>query len=91
MRRPMEESLPDTRPGRHPPSFSESSRPGLRRQKQPDFRQHFLNRRPDPQGHRSLRPSFSVSSLVPWTIRRPRFTFVSEGNPCLRLLIGSKK
>ena len=36
-----------------------SRRSGRRR------RQHFLNLRPDPQGHKSLRPSFSMSSLSP--------------------------
>jgi hypothetical protein len=29
--------------------------------------------------------------LSPWTIRTPRLTCVSEGNPRRRLLIGSKK
>jgi hypothetical protein len=29
--------------------------------------------------------------LLPWTIRTPRFTFVSDGNPLRRLLIVSKK
>ncbi len=71
--------------------FPKSSGPDSRRQKQPSFRQHFLNRLPDPHGQRSLRPSFSASSLLPWTIRTPRFTFVSEGNPLRRLLIVSKK
>jgi len=47
-------------------------------------------RRPEPQGHGSLRPSFSRSSLWPWTIRWPRFTCASEGKPLLRLLLGSK-
>jgi hypothetical protein len=47
-------------------------------------------RRPDPQGHRSFRPSFSTSSLSPWTVRKPRFTCVSDGNPLERLLMRSK-
>jgi hypothetical protein len=71
--------------------FAKSSGPDSRRQKQPDFRQHFLNRLPDPHGQRSFRPNFSVSSLLPWTIRTPRFTFVSEGKPLRRFLIVSKK
>jgi len=50
-----------------------------------------LKRLPDPQGHRSFRPSFSSSILSPWTVRSPRFTCVSEGNPRRRLLIVSKK
>jgi hypothetical protein len=50
-----------------------------------------LNRFPEPQGQRSLRPNFSDSSLLPWTIRTPRFTFVSDGKPLRRLLIVSKK
>lgn len=53
--------------------------------------QHFLKRLLEPQGHRSLRPSFSSSSLSPWTTRSPRFTCVSDGNPRRRLLIVSKK
>ena len=72
-------------------SLSESSTDGSPHQKQPDLRQHFLNRLRDPHGQRSLRPSFSLSSLAPWTIRTPRFTFVSDGNPLRRLLIVSKK
>ena len=50
-----------------------------------------MNGFPDPQGQRSFLPSFSSSSLLPWTIRTPRFTFVSDGNPLRRLLIVSKK
>jgi hypothetical protein len=53
------------------------SGPYRRRRKQPVLRQHFLKRRPLPQGHGSLRPSFSQSSLSPWTILRPRLTWVS--------------
>ena len=67
-----------------------NSGPGASRQKRPFFRQHFLNRLPLPQGHRSLRPSFSSNSLPPWTTRTPRLTCVSDGNPRRRLLIGSK-
>jgi hypothetical protein len=52
--------------------------------------QHFLNRLPLPHGHKSLRPSFSSSSLSPCTIRTPRLTCVSDGNPLRRLLIVSK-
>ena len=44
-----------------------------------------------PQGQRSLRPSFSCSSLSPPTIRRPRLTLVSDGKPLRRLLIVSLK
>jgi hypothetical protein len=72
-------------------SLSKSSGPGSRRQKQPVLRQHFLKDLPEPQGQRSFLPSFSVSSLVPWTTRTPRFTLVSDGKLRLRLLIGSKK
>ena len=39
-------------------SFSKSNGFGSRHQKQPDCRQHFLNRLPLPHGHRSLRPNF---------------------------------
>lgn len=39
----------------------------------------------------SLRPSFSANSLLLWTIRTPRLTLVSDGNPLRRLLIVSKK
>lgn len=72
-------------------SVPESSAVGLRRQKQPFLRQHFLKRLLEPQGHRSLRPSFSSSNLSPWTTRSPRFTCVSDGNPRRRLLMFSKK
>ena len=41
-------------------------------EKKPEFRQHRLNSSPLPHGHRSLRPSFSWSSLSPWTTLRPR-------------------
>ena len=62
---------------KHPPdigagwayrSVSKSNRPGSRRQNRPHFRQHFLNRLPEPHGQRSFLPSFSASSLSPWTI-----------------------
>src|SRR5262249_7068393 len=72
-------------------SFPKSSGGGSRRQKQPVLRQHFLKRLPDPQGQRAFLPSRSTSSLSPWTMRTPRFTCVSDGNPRRRLLIGSKK
>jgi hypothetical protein len=74
-----------------PFSFPKSSGHGSRRQKQPAFKQHFLKRLPDPHGQRSFLPSFSASSLLPWTILTPRFTFFSDGNPRRRLLIGLKK
>jgi hypothetical protein len=70
---------------------SNSSDPGSRHQKRPDLRQHFLKRRPLLHGQRSLRPSFSSSSLSPLTIRTPRLTCVSDGKPFRRLLIVSKK
>ena len=38
-----------------------------------------------------MRPSFSSSSLSPFTTRTPCLTCVSEGNPFRRLLIVSKK
>jgi hypothetical protein len=71
-------------------SFPKNSGPDSRRQKQLDFRQHFLKRLPEPHGQRSFRPNFSTSCLVPWTMRRPRFTFVSDGKPLRRLLIVSE-
>lgn len=67
-----------------------STHRGWIHQKQPEWRQHRLNRLPLPHGHGSLRPSFSSSSLSPCTIRTPRLTLVSEGKPRLRLLNGSK-
>jgi hypothetical protein len=71
-------------------SFSKSSSPDSRRRKHPEFRQHFLKRLPEPHGHKSLRPTFSISSLSPCTTRSPRFTCVSEGKPLRRLLMISK-
>ena len=71
-------------------SFSKSSDRGSRHQKQPAPRQHFRNRFPLPHGHKSLRPSFSSSSLSPCTMRRPRLTCVSDGKPLRRLLMVSK-
>jgi len=47
--------------------------------------------RPDWHGQRSLRPSFSISSFSPRTMRWPRLTWVSDGKPLLRLLDRSKK
>ena len=70
---------------------SKSSGLGSRRQNRPDFMQHRLNTLPLPHGHGSLRPNFSSSSLSPWTIRTPRFTFISDGKPRRRLRIGLKK
>jgi len=49
--------------------------------------QQALNLRPEPHWHRSLRPSFSVSSTSPWTKRRPRLTWVSEGKDFRRLRV----
>ena len=72
-------------------SFPESSGPGSPRRKQPELRQHFLNSLADPHGQRSFLPTFSSSSLTPWTTRTPRFTPVSDGKPLRRLLIGSKQ
>ena len=46
--------------------------------------------RPDPHGHGSLRPSFSIKSLFPFTTRSPRLTRASDGKPFLRLLVASK-
>ena len=71
--------------------LSKSSDLGLRHQKRPLFRQHFLKRFPLSHGQRSLRPSFSSRSLSPCTMRTPRLTCVSDGNPFRRLLIVSKK
>ena len=53
--------------------------------------QQLLNFLVEPHGHGSLRPSFSISSLQPWTMRSPRLTCVSDGNPLRRLLVRSKK
>jgi hypothetical protein len=61
-----------------------------RRQKHPLRMQHRLNDFADPQGQGSLRPSFSMSSLWPATMRSPRLTCVSDGKPLRRLLITSK-
>ena len=71
--------------------LSEKRSGDSRRQKQPFRRQHLRNRLLLPQGHRSLRPSFSSSSLSPCTTRTPRLTCVSEGYPLRRLLMVSKK
>ena len=83
--------VPAASDGRSVLLVSKSSGPGSRHQKRPDLRQHFLKRLPLPHGQRSLRPSFSSSSLSPLTIRTPRLTCVSEGNPFRRLLTVSKK
>ena len=82
---------PATKDGRRSSFLSKSSDLGWHHQKRPFFRQHFLKRLPLPHGQRSLRPSFSSSSLSPLTIRTPRLTCVSDGNPFRRLLIVSKK
>ena len=71
-------------------SISKKTSPGSLRQKEPVVRQHFLKSLPEPQGQRSFRPSFSSSSLSPWTILTPRLTCDSDGNPRRRLLVGSK-
>lgn len=68
-----------------------STHRGWIHQKQPEWRQQRLNRLPLPHGHGSLRPSFSSSNLFPCTMRIPRLTWVSDGKPLRRLLIGSKK
>ena len=82
---------PATKDGRRSSFLSKSSGLSWHHQKRPFFRQHFLKRLPLPHGQRSLRPSFSSSSLSPLTIRTPRLTCVSDGNPFRRLLIVSKK
>jgi hypothetical protein len=89
--RKEKENPPGFSTGQAYPLFPESSGGGSRRQKQPDLRQQRRKRLPDPHGQRSLRPSFSDSSLLPWTMRTPRFTCISDGNPFRRLLILSKK
>lgn len=71
--------------------LSEKSDAGRNRRKKPDCIQQCLNRRVEPQGHGSLRPSFSERCLSPWTTRTPRLTCVSDGNPRRRLLVRSKK
>lgn len=86
-RRPRQDSF---LPGSFEFSRGRSCRAG-RRQKRPECRQHFLKRLPEPHGHGSLRPSFSSSSFSPCTIRSPRLTCVSDGNPRRRLLIVSKQ
>ena len=53
------------------------SGPDRPRRKHPVGRQHRLNSSPLSHGHGSLRPSFSQSSLSPWTTRRPRLTWAS--------------
>jgi hypothetical protein len=70
---------------------SKSSDRDRRHPNRSERRQQFRNRLPEPHGQRSCRPSFSSSSLSPCTTWRPRLTFVSDGNPLRRLLIGSKK
>jgi hypothetical protein len=72
------------------PCFSVRSGCVLRRQNKPVFMQHCLNRLAEPQGQGSKRPSFSSSSLLPCTTRKPRLTRVSDGNPLRRLLMTSK-
>ena len=72
-------------------SLPEKSDLGSLHQKHPVVRQHFLNRRLEPHGQRSFRPSFSSSSLSPWTTRTPCLTCVSDGKPFRRLLVVSKK
>ncbi len=71
--------------------FAESSERDSRRRKPPPSRQHALKRRPDPQGQKSFRPSFSCNSLHPWTTRSPRPTRTSDGKPRRRLLMISKR
>ena len=69
---------------------SARSGPGSSRQRQPLRRQQRLKGLLLPQGQGSLRPSFSASSLLPWTTRSPRLTCVSDGKPRRRLLVTSK-
>jgi hypothetical protein len=88
---PSGSSVKVARQSEQPISFSKSSDCDSRPRNEPFFKQHFLKRLPLPHGQRSLRPSFSSSSLSLCTMRTPRFTFLSEGNPCRRLLIRSKK
>jgi hypothetical protein len=89
---PRQRHLKDARAGKvTADSLSESSDSGWCHRKQPVVRQQRLNSRPDPQGQRSFRPSFSSSTLSPWTTRNPRLTCVSDGNPRRRLLIVSMK
>src|SRR5258708_3833801 len=61
------------------PLISATARSGAsqRRRKQPVLRLHFLNKSPLLHGHGSLRPSFSRSSLSPWTTLRPHLTWAS--------------
>lgn len=75
----------------HKKLLPEKSGVCLSRQKNPDCMQQCLNLRAAPQGHGSLRPSFSDRCLSPWTTRTPRLTRVSDGNPRRRLLVRSKK
>jgi hypothetical protein len=60
--------------------------------KRPVLRQQRRKRWPEPHGHGSSRPSFSISSVPEPTMRSPRLTrdSVSLGNPRRRLLVGSK-
>src|ERR1043165_6296442 len=79
----------------HPAATGSRSPPGYRGPggagaEWPLARQQSLKRRQEPHGHGSLRPSFSSRSLHPRTMRRPRFTLVSEGNPLRRLLLRVK-
>jgi len=71
--------------------FAEKSNPARRRRAGRRAGNSSWNRRAEPHGQRSFRPSFSRSSLSPWTTRNPRFTCVSDGNPLRRLLVRSKK
>ena len=66
-------------------SLSKSSGGDSRRQNRPVLRQYFLKRRPEPHGQRSSLPTFSTSSLSPWTTRTPRLTRASGGKPRRRL------
>lgn len=71
-------------------SFPESNARGSRRQNKPPVRQQFLKRRPERHGQRSFLPSFSSSCLSPCTMRTPRLTRDSDGNPLRRLRVISK-
>jgi len=66
------------RPGSGP---NANSRPARYRRSRPSAGSSSWKRFAQPHGQRSFRPSFSASSLSPWTTRSPRRTFVSDGYP----------
>lgn len=69
--------------------LSKSNRLDWSHQNRPECMQQRLNDFLLAQGQGSFRPSFSISSLLPWTICTPRLTLDSEGKPLRRLLIDS--